>query len=171
MTLVYCTSSLTPPPPKQLLTTDTASKPVVNFTTTFAWPKKLLLHAFTNTLSFTLLFSSPSTSFASVIPQPLTPSLQSSSSEYCTEEEKEVVETAPELVTNEGIVEEAWEIVKETFLDSTSKHRWSLDDWMQRKNDIIGSTISTRSKAHGIIRRMLSSLGDPYTRFLPPSEV
>lgn len=67
-------------------------------------------------------------------------------------------------------MEEAWEIVKETFLDSSDRHRWSLDNWMQKKEDIIGSSISTRSKAHDIIRRMLASLGDPYTRFLPPSE-
>lgn len=41
----------------------------------------------------------------------------------------------------------------------------------QKKKDIIGSKIQKRSKAHEIIRRMLSSLGDPYTRFLSPDEV
>lgn len=32
-------------------------------------------------------------------------------------------------------------------------------------------SIQSRSKAHNIIRKMLASLGDPYTRFLPPAEV
>lgn len=35
----------------------------------------------------------------------------------------------------------------------------------------MGTNIQTRSKAHEIIRRMLASLGDPYTRFLSPDEV
>ncbi|KAI4371793.1 hypothetical protein MLD38_010102 [Melastoma candidum] len=33
------------------------------------------------------------------------------------------------------------------------------------------TVILTRVKAHDVIRRMLSSLGDPYTRFLSPDEV
>lgn len=41
----------------------------------------------------------------------------------------------------------------------------------QKREDILSSSIQTRSKAHDIIRRMLASLGDPYTRFLSPSEV
>ncbi|PIA41447.1 hypothetical protein AQUCO_02200099v1, partial [Aquilegia coerulea] len=141
-------------------------------------PQKLLFHAFTNTLSFTLLFSTPSSSIASVISPPLpplTPSSPTLSEYYCKEDEESLqqqilVDSAPELVTNEGIVEEAWEIVKETFLDSSDRHQWSLDNWIKKKDDLISSSIPTRSKAHEIIRRMLASLGDPYTRFLPPSE-
>jgi hypothetical protein len=40
-----------------------------------------------------------------------------------------------------------------------------------KKNDILSNSIQTRSKAHNIIKRMLTSLGDPYTRFLSPEEV
>lgn len=47
---------------------------------------------------------------------------------------------------------------------------WSLF-FQQKKGDILGTSIQTRSKAHDIIRRMLASLGDPYTRFLSPDEV
>lgn len=43
---------------------------------------------------------------------------------------------------------------------------------MQRKKeDILSTSILTRSKAHELIRRMLAGLGDPYTRFLSPDEV
>ena len=35
----------------------------------------------------------------------------------------------------------------------------------------MSTSILTRAKAHDIIRRMLASLGDPYTRFLEPEEV
>jgi hypothetical protein len=40
-----------------------------------------------------------------------------------------------------------------------------------KKDDILSNSIQTRSKAHSIIKRMLASLGDPYTRFLSPEEV
>ncbi|KAJ4976439.1 hypothetical protein NE237_001545 [Protea cynaroides] len=80
-----------------------------------------------------------------------------------------MAETAPELVSNEAIVEEAWEIVNDSFLD-VGKHRWSPERWLQKREDLINGSIQTRSKAHDIIRRMLASLGDPYTRFLSPSE-
>ncbi|CAN4082100.1 unnamed protein product [Withania somnifera] len=39
-----------------------------------------------------------------------------------------------------------------------------------KKNDILSSSIQTRSKAHDIIKHMLASLVDPYTRFLPPEQ-
>jgi len=41
---------------------------------------------------------------------------------------------------------------------------------MQRKQDILQGTIKSRARAHDIIQKMLASLGDPYTRFLSPSE-
>ncbi|XP_075488759.1 carboxyl-terminal-processing peptidase 1, chloroplastic isoform X5 [Primulina tabacum] len=72
-----------------------------------------------------------------------------------------------DTVTNEGIVEEAWQIVNDSFLD-TGRHRWSPDSWLEKKKDISGTSIQTKSRAHEIIRRMLASLGDRYTRFLSP---
>lgn len=78
-------------------------------------------------------------------------------------------ESGPELVTNAGIVEEAWEIVNDSFL-GTGRHRWSPQTWQEKKEYIMNTSIPTRAKAHDIIRRMLASLGDPYTRFLEPEE-
>jgi hypothetical protein len=50
-------------------------------------------------------------------------SSSSSSSSLCREDERvSKAETRPEVVTNEGIVEEAWEIVNESFID-TGRHR------------------------------------------------
>ncbi|CAL5412451.1 unnamed protein product [Camellia sinensis] len=94
-----------------------------------------------------------------------------SSADYCRQEDQteDRYETAPGLLTNEGIVDEAWEIVNDSFID-TGRHRWSPDTWLRKKEDILATSIQTRSKAHDIIRRMLASLGDPYTRFLSPSE-
>lgn len=41
----------------------------------------------------------------------------------------------------------------------------------EKKQEILRNKIQTRSRAHDIIRNMLASLADPYTRFLSPSEV
>lgn len=138
------------------------------------WPPQkrtpsLIGAALTGALSFSLLFSSPTPSIATAFDSPSPPPPPSS---YCREDEVEEdrpPETAPNLVTNQDIVEEAWQIVNDGFLD-TSTHRWSPQSWLQKKEDIIGTSLQTRSKAHDIIKRMLASLGDPYTRFLSPAE-
>ncbi|KAL6615749.1 hypothetical protein ACP70R_038019 [Stipagrostis hirtigluma subsp. patula] len=80
-------------------------------------------------------------------------------------------EVRAEAVTNEQLVEEAWEVVNESFLPDAGSRPWSPEMWMQRKQDILQGTIKSRSRAHDIIRKMLASLGDPYTRFLDPSEM
>jgi carboxyl-terminal processing protease len=88
--------------------------------------KKSLTLALSGALSFGLLFSSPC-SIALVSPTIQSPS---SSSELCREDERVAkAETRPEAVTNEGIVEEAWEIVNESFID-TGRHRWSPQTWL-----------------------------------------
>lgn len=81
-----------------------------------------------------------------------------------------VEEVRAEAVTNEQLVEEAWEVVNESFLPDAGSRPWSPEMWMQRKQDILQGTIKSRARAHDIIRKMLASLGDPYTRFLSPSE-
>ncbi|XP_004295422.1 PREDICTED: carboxyl-terminal-processing peptidase 1, chloroplastic [Fragaria vesca subsp. vesca] len=132
------------------------------------WAKKALVGALGGALSLGLLVSSPSSSLAIESPSPSPPSVP----EYCREDEGDVIAEpgAPEPVaTNEGIVEEAWEIVNDSFLD-TGGRSWLPENWKMKKEDIRTSSIKTRSKAHNMIKRMLASLGDPYTRFLSPDE-
>lgn len=94
----------------------------------------------------------------------------SSLTEYCQEDGDVEAEadTSPGVVSNEGIVEEAWEIVNDSFLDT--RNRWSPDKWLDKKEEILSSSIQTRTRAHDIIKRMLISLGDPYTRYLSPEQ-
>ncbi|KAL6562019.1 Carboxyl-terminal-processing peptidase 1, chloroplastic [Orobanche gracilis] len=40
----------------------------------------------------------------------------------------------------------------------------------KKKDDVLSSPIQARSRALEVIRGMLASLGDPYTRFIPPTE-
>ncbi|KAH9314752.1 hypothetical protein KI387_023379, partial [Taxus chinensis] len=80
------------------------------------------------------------------------------------------VEGAEEVdITNEEIVEEAWRVVNENFLDARH-HKWSPESWLKKKEEALRRPIQTRSAAHDIIRRMLVTLDDPYTHFLAPSE-
>ncbi|CAN1150268.1 Carboxyl-terminal-processing peptidase 1, chloroplastic [Linum perenne] len=131
--------------------------------------KKVVIGVLTGALSINLLIISPTAAaLESPILQP--PPL----SEYCREEAAaaaaEVAQrSGPRVATNEKIVEEAWEIVNGSFLD-VARHRWTPETWQRKKDDILSSSIQSRTKAHEIIRRMLSSLGDPYTRFLSPAE-
>ncbi|KAI3744072.1 hypothetical protein L1987_57144 [Smallanthus sonchifolius] len=123
-------------------------------------------------LSFNLIFFSPLSplpppSIASDSTSPVV-QLECREEDQRREDEKRF-ENAPELVTNEEIVKEAWEIVNDSFL-GTDRSRWSPQSWLQKKEDVLSTSLQTRSKAHDVIRRMLSSLGDPYTRFLSPAE-
>lgn len=158
--------SLTPPqkPPPSL------------FPAAAVWTKKTLITALSGALSLTLLVSSSSPALSSDSPPfqpPRPPQLSTPLPDRCNEEEEEQLQNKvvlkPEFVTNEEIVQEAWQIVNDSFLD-TGRHRWSPQSWEQKKEDILGTSIQTRSKAHELIKRMLASLGDPYTRFLSPAE-
>lgn len=83
-------------------------------------------------LSFNLLFFSQ----LSPLPPPsiasdFTPSTFQSEcrEEDQRREEERRLERAPELVTNEEIVKEAWEIVNDSFLGS-DRNRWSPQSWL-----------------------------------------
>ncbi|KAL2343217.1 hypothetical protein Fmac_004502 [Flemingia macrophylla] len=143
---VYLNLSAPPPPPPRPRLLPIPNNP------TFL--RNALLGA---ALSFGLIFSHPSPPVAALEPCRQVEPLQ------------QTLQIAPEVVTNEGLVEEAWQIVNDTFLD-TGRHRWSQDAWQLKREAILSNSIQTRSKAHQIIKRMLASLGDPYSRFLSPDE-
>ncbi|CAE6215949.1 unnamed protein product [Arabidopsis arenosa] len=147
--------------------------------------KKSVIGTLTGALSLTLVFSSPISSVAATNDpylslNPPSSSFESSlnhfdsSPEDCPNEEEADTEIQdddfkPQLVTNEGIVEEAWEIVNGAFLD-THSYSWTPETWQKQKDEILASPIKSRSKAHEVIKKMLASLGDQYTRFLSPDE-
>lgn len=106
--------------------------------------KKSVIGTLTGALSLTLVFSSPISSVAAADDpylslNPPSSSFESSlnhfdsSPEDCPNEEEADTEMQdddfkPQLVTNEGIVEEAWEIVNGAFLDTRS-HSWTPETW------------------------------------------
>ncbi|KAK4440122.1 Carboxyl-terminal-processing peptidase 1, chloroplastic [Sesamum alatum] len=177
MRLLLCNSSPSPsslppppppPPPKSILVSRSVNNstlsPKPNYT------QKTV--SITQVLSTTLLSVALSLGIFCASPSEVI-SLELSTPQEelnCREDENyENDKVAAEVVTNEEIVEEAWQIVNDSYLD-TGRGRWSPDYWLKKKGDILGTSIQTRSRAHEIIRRMLASLGDPYTRFLSPAE-
>lgn len=92
-----------------------------------------------------LFFSSPLLALSSVAVNSPS-SVQSSppvslleSSASCREEEEEETMNAPKLLTNHSIVEEAWQIVYDSFLDTTTRHRWSPETWLVSVKFLFGS--------------------------------
>lgn len=102
------------------------------------------------------------------ITNPLSPS----PSELCRDGEQEAIEEErpSESFTNEELVEEAWEVVNDSYIGDVGNRPWSAETWKQKKDYIFNGKIQTRSRAHDVIRKMLASIGDPYTRFLSPAE-
>lgn len=126
---VLTTLSLSSPPsphtPKSLIPSHLGRNSII-------WAKKALVGALGGALSVGLLVSSPSS--IAIESSPVSVQVQPPSSEYCREDEGEVIaESGPEPVaTNEGIVEEAWEIVNDSFLD-TGRPSWSPENWQVRR--------------------------------------
>nr|GMD10363.1 carboxyl-terminal-processing peptidase 1, chloroplastic [Ipomoea batatas] len=161
-------NSLPPPPsPPCRLTTASLHKASVH-------QKAFITTGFSVALSLGLLISPPSIASEFSSDRSSAVSLVQTNEEEqldCREDEQELSAAAaePEVASNEGIVSEVWQIVNDSFLN-TSRRSWSPEIWRSKKEDILSTSIQSRPRAHDIIRRMLASLGDPYTRFLSPAE-
>ncbi|XP_029121243.1 carboxyl-terminal-processing peptidase 1, chloroplastic isoform X5 [Elaeis guineensis] len=105
---------------------------------------KLLLQATAGALSFSLL-ASPFRSLAEAAGPPAV-QIPPPPSELCHDwaEEEEV---PPESITNEALVEEAWDVVNESFLGDAVSRSWSPEKWLfskMSKYDVTGIGINLR---------------------------
>jgi carboxyl-terminal processing protease len=65
------------------------------------------------------------------------------------------------------VVAEAWRLVDNSFLDRT----FNGQDWFKLRQEYIKQTkYESREEAHEAIDRMVSTLGDKYTRYLSPAK-
>ncbi|XP_031500920.1 carboxyl-terminal-processing peptidase 1, chloroplastic-like isoform X1 [Nymphaea colorata] len=141
------------------------------------WHHTLALRCVAGVLSLSLFNNTHSLGLAHEIPANYDhPKEQETELEWMVAEkceEQTAAETAPELATstvsNEEIVDEAWSIVNDSFINSGNSN-WDPERWRQKREEVLRNPIRSRSRAHDIIKRMLASAGDPYTRFLTPSE-
>lgn len=77
---------------------------------------------------------------------------------------------APAEVTDQSLVLEAWGVVNEAFMDARHKG-WSQDRWQEKRAELLRRPPHSRLAAHAAIASILSSLEDPYSRFLSPDEM
>ena len=70
------------------------------------------------------------------------------------------------LTDEQKAVAEAWRIVDNTFLDRTFNHQ----DWFQMREKLVKTKYKNMNEARDTIATMISSLGDKYTRYLPPDK-
>ena len=66
------------------------------------------------------------------------------------------------------VIDHVWQIVYRDFLDSDGKFEKSI--WINLRKEYLSKRYSDSKEAYDAIRDMLSTLNDPYTRFLEPKE-
>ena len=66
------------------------------------------------------------------------------------------------------VMDEAWQIVFRDYLD-TNGH-YNEEQWKGLRRDVLTKSYGSTKDAYEAIRGMLSSLDDPYTRFMDPRE-
>jgi carboxyl-terminal processing protease len=67
------------------------------------------------------------------------------------------------------VVDEAWQIIFDEYLDTNG--RYSQQHWSKMRRDLLTRSYGNTKESYEAIRRMLSTLDDPYTRFIEPQEV
>ena len=66
------------------------------------------------------------------------------------------------------VIDQTWQIVFRDYLDTTGKY--SPERWRELRRQLLAKNYDTPKDGYAAIRSMLSTLSDPYTRFLDPRE-
>eukprot|EP00208_Stichococcus_sp_RCC1054_P001119 CAMPEP_0206145654 /NCGR_PEP_ID=MMETSP1473-20131121/28105_1 /ASSEMBLY_ACC=CAM_ASM_001109 /TAXON_ID=1461547 /ORGANISM="Stichococcus sp, Strain RCC1054" /LENGTH=649 /DNA_ID=CAMNT_0053541937 /DNA_START=262 /DNA_END=2212 /DNA_ORIENTATION=+ len=88
-----------------------------------------------------------------------------------TQQEAEELPGCELCETNRITLEKAWQVVANEFYDS--HHTFSQRDWARTLQATLrdaGGLLKTKHQLHAAAHRMVASLGDPYSEWLPPSE-
>ncbi len=64
------------------------------------------------------------------------------------------------------VLDEAWQLVYQEYVDG----EFNRVDWLGVRQTLLGGEYTSTDAAYGELRRVLSSLNDPYTRFLNPAQ-
>ena len=66
------------------------------------------------------------------------------------------------------IIDEVWQTIYRDYLDSSGDY--DQDKWIELRRQLLATKYVYSEDAYVVIREMLESLNDPYTRFLEPDE-
>lgn len=64
------------------------------------------------------------------------------------------------------VLDEAWQLIYEEYVDGD----FNRVDWLAVRQTLLSGDYTSTDAAYGELRRVLSSLNDPYTRFLNPAQ-
>jgi len=70
------------------------------------------------------------------------------------------------LTTEQRLFDQAWRIVSQAYLDNSFNHQ----NWWAVRQTVLSQPLTDRSQTYAVIREMLGSLEDPFTRLLEPVE-
>lgn len=76
------------------------------------------------------------------------------------------MEPALALTQEQKLLNEAWRTVNRAYLDDSFNHQ----NWWWVRERSLRRGLGDREETYGVIREMLASLGDPFTRFLNPEQ-
>mmetsp|Transcript_20351 Transcript_20351/g.29969 ORF Transcript_20351/g.29969 Transcript_20351/m.29969 type:complete len:495 (-) Transcript_20351:177-1661(-) len=71
-----------------------------------------------------------------------------------------------DFTPEQRVVAEAWRIVDNSYLDRTFNNQ----DWFKLRQDNVKRKYKSMDEAHAAIEKMVSTLGDKYTRYLSPAK-
>ena len=64
------------------------------------------------------------------------------------------------------VLDEVWQIVNRDYVDDS----FNQVDWQEVRQELLARDYTSRQQAYAALRRALSQLNDPYTRFLDPEQ-
>lgn len=70
------------------------------------------------------------------------------------------------LTDDQRLLNEVWRLINRTYLDGTFNHQ----DWSWVRQRYFPKVSDDRAQTYQAIQQMLATLGDPFTRFLPPEQ-
>ncbi len=76
---------------------------------------------------------------------------------------------APAAATDLQIVDEVWKVVDDNFLPARAEDGFDRARWARLRDDYTKHPPLTRAEAYDVIRDILRSLGDPFSRFVDPA--
>ena len=79
------------------------------------------------------------------------------------------VPDAPAAATDLQIVDEVWKVVDDNFLPARAVDGFDRARWARLRDDYTKHPPLTRAEAYDVIRDILRSLGDPFSRFVDPA--
>lgn len=65
-----------------------------------------------------------------------------------------------------AVLDEAWQIVNREYVDGNFNHV----DWRATRQSLLSKNYTSNKEAYQALRKALEQLGDPYTRFMDPSQ-